>query len=81
MGALFARRAQSGKVGRTARPRSPRRDASIQTSILILKSCAFHPNALVLRRREAASKDTPVRAGPGTAFWSILRDARLCLAP
>ena len=41
------------------------------------------------RRREAASKslpracrgDAPVRAGPGAAFWSILRDARLRLAP
>src|SRR5580704_19267888 len=50
-------------------------------SVLILKSCAFHPNALVLRRREAASKDAPVRVGPGAAFWSILRDARLRLAP
>src|SRR3984885_2967054 len=42
---------------------------------------AFHPNALVLRRREAASKDAPARAGAGAAFWSILRDARLRLAP
>jgi hypothetical protein len=50
-------------------------------SVPILKSCAFHPNALVLRRREAASKDAPVRVGPGAAFWSILRDARLRLAP
>jgi hypothetical protein len=40
--------------------------------VLILKSCAFHPNALVLKRREAASKDAPVRAGPGAAFWSTL---------
>src|ERR1700727_2597581 len=50
-------------------------------SVPILKFCAFHPNALVLRRREAASKDAPVCAGPGAAFWSILRDARLRLAP
>src|ERR1700733_2938763 len=42
---------------------------------------AFHPNTLVLRRREAASKDAPARAGPGAAFWNILRDARLRLAP
>ena len=58
-------------------------------SVPILKFCAFHPKALVLRRREAASKacpevvegDAPVRAGPSAAFWSILRDARLRLAP
>jgi hypothetical protein len=50
-------------------------------SVPILKFCAFHPNALVLGRREAASKDAPVRAGPRAAFWSILRDARLRLAP
>ncbi len=50
-------------------------------SVPILKFCAFHPNALVLRRREAASKDAPARAGAGASFWSILRDARLRLAP
>jgi hypothetical protein len=46
------------------------------SSVPILKFCAFHPNALVLRRREAASKDAPVRAGPRVAFWSILLETR-----
>jgi hypothetical protein len=31
-------------------------------------------------RREAASKDAPVRAEPAQPFWIILRDARLRLA-
>jgi hypothetical protein len=53
----------------------------MSSSGAILKFCRFDPNALVLRRREAASKDAPVRASPGAAFWSILRDARLRLAP
>jgi hypothetical protein len=63
--------------------------ARMVAAMIVGEFCAFHPNALVLRRREAASKslpracrgDAPARAGAGAAFWSILRDARLRLAP
>ena len=54
---------------------------STQPSVLILKFCVLRPNTLVLRRREAASKDASSTRRPGRPFWSILRDAWLRLAP
>jgi hypothetical protein len=39
---------------------------------------SFH--RLIVRCREAASKDTPGGANDGVS-WTILRDAMLCIAP
>ena len=41
----------------------------------------FAPTQPPLPRPEAASKDNPVPAEIRVELWSILRDARLCLAP